>query len=65
MDIVQADMALSLRYIDLLSSIRFGIDERYGVKEFENICTGASGRGDVWDEREDVSGLNGAESGAL
>jgi hypothetical protein len=42
-DIVQTDMALSLRYIDLLSSIRFGVNERYRVKELENICTGTGG----------------------
>jgi hypothetical protein len=64
-DIVQANVTLGLRHIDLLSSIRFGIDKGYRVKELDNICTGTNGRGDVWCEPEDTSCLNGAESGAL
>ena len=63
MHVLEPDTTLHiLRYLALG---RLGVDFRRGIEQPDDIGRSRLGRGDIGDEREDVSGLNSREGRRL
>ena len=63
MDAFEADASDNLLRDETLG--RVGIDVGLRIQELDDVDRGTTGRRDIGDEREDVSGLNGAKGCTL